>query len=553
MKKKIIIIISICLLIIVGILISIIRYKSENNTNNIEDVYLGGVESVDFSNYSNVNLTEATTITSGGIYTLTGDINGTVVVNSKDADVKLVLSSANITSTDGPAIYVEQADNVYIELVGNNTINSNTIEDLNGAIYSKDDLCILGDGSLKIVSNIDGIVGKDDLEIESGNITIEAQDDGIVGKDSVYILNGTFNITVSGDGIKSTNDLEKGTITILNGKFNIDADMDGIQSMSYLTIEGGTFNIKTGDGSSTTSTSNGWGFYQNTTTNESMKGIKSSSDIKIINGTFTIDSEDDSIHANGNVTINGGTFNMSSGDDGIHSDKDITINNGTINITKSYEGVEGANITVSDGNLKIVASDDGFNAAGGDGSSQGRPGANNPYNTNEGTTYVLSINGGTVYVNAAGDGLDSNGNIFITGGYTTVDGPTNNGNGPIDYGDGGNYKFEVTGGTLIAVGSQGMAVSPTSGTTVTTLFKNTTSSYNGTITFGDITYSPAKSYNSILICSNKLEVGKSYDLKINNTKIETITLSNTVTTSGTTGNMGGPGGGDHGGGPGGMR
>ena len=268
-----------------------------------------------------------------------------------------------------------------------------------------------------------------------------------------------------------------------------------------------------------------------------MKGIKSSSDIKILNGTFTIDSEDDSIHANGSITINGGSINISSGDDGIHSDKDVTINNGTVNITKSYEGIEGANITINDGNIKVVASDDGFNAAGGDGSSQGRPGANNPYNTNEGTTYVLSINGGTVYVNAAGDGLDS-----IPAG-TPVSQAS----------DGGNYKFEVTGGTLIAVGSQGMAVSPTSGTTVTTLFMNTTSAYNGTITFGDITYSPAKSYNSILICSNKLEVGKSYDLKINNTKIETITLSNTVTTSGTTGNMGGPGGGDHGGGPGGMR
>ena len=222
MKKKIIIIISICILIVVGVVIAFLRYKSKTTTNTIEDIYVGGVESVDFSKYNNIDLTEATTITSGGVYTLSGDINGTVIVNAKDADVKLILNNANITSTNGPTIYVENADNVYIELVGTNTINSNTIDDLNGAIYSKDDLCILGSGSLKIVSNLDGIVSKDDLEIESGNITIEATDDGIVGKDSVYILNGTFNITVGGDGIKSSNELEKGTITILNGTFNIE-------------------------------------------------------------------------------------------------------------------------------------------------------------------------------------------------------------------------------------------------------------------------------------------------------------------------------------------
>jgi hypothetical protein len=117
----------------------------------------------------------------------------------------------------------------------------------------------------------------------------------------------------------------------------------------------------------------------------------------------------------------------------------------------------------------------------------------------------------------------------------------------MDYGDGGSYKFEITGGELIAVGSSGMAAAPTSAT-VTSVLINTSNAYNGTITLGDVTYNPSKAYNSILICSNKLSQGNTYTLKINDVEIQSVTLNNTITTSGTTGNMGGPGGGDHGGG-----
>ena len=532
MSKKKIIIISILIILIIGVIIGIIIFNNKNGIS--KDNYIGGVEDVDFSSYSTTELTTSETIKSGGIYNLTGSYDGTITVDAGEADVKLVLTDTTITSTNGPAIYIISADNVYIELVGDNTINSTTTAELNGAIYSKSDLCFVGTGSLTITSNYDGIVGKDDLEIEEGTYTITSDDDGIVGKDSVYILNGTFNITSKGDGIKSSNEEEKGVITILGGKYNIKASGDGITSISTLTIEGGEFDITSGSGSSTS--------YNSTT---SMKGIKANGDLTITGGKFNISSTDDAIHTNSNLTIKGGTINVSSGDDGLHADNNLVIDDGTINITKSYEGTEGLNITVNGGDIKIVASDDGFNAAGGDGSSQGRMGSAS-YNTS--STSALTITGGNIYVNASGDGLDANGNIYITGGTTYVDGPTNNGNGAIDIGDGGSYVFEVTGGTLIAVGTSGMAISPTSGSTVTSVLINTTQAYNGDITLGSITYSPSKAYNSILICSNELKVGNTYTLKINNTDIQSVTLNNTITTSGTTGNMGGPGGGDHGGG-----
>ena len=490
--------------------------------------YTGGVKDIDFSNYENKDLTN-NYINSGGIYTLKGDYDKTITINAQKSDVKLVLSDVNMDVT-GPAIKIESADNVYIELVGNNTIKSNTSEDINGAIYSKADLCFIGDGKLDITSNIDGIVGKDDLQFNSGTYTINATDEGLVGKDSLVVKGGTFNIDVQGNGIKTSNEQEKGIMIIENGTFDIKSKGDGIQSISTLNISNGTFNITAGNGTRYGSSS--------------MKAIKSKGDLNVTGGTFNIVSSDDAIHTKGNLSIINTSITIESNDDGMHADKDVYFKDSNVDIKKAYEGVEGLNITIDSGNISLITSDDGFNAAGGDGSNQGRPDAAN-YNNQ---TSVITINGGKVYVNAQGDGIDSNGNIIINGGETYVDGPTNGGNGPMDYGDFCNYKFEVTNGTLIAVGAKDMAKAPTS-TNVTTAFINLDTTYQGDIVFGDVTYKPAKSYNSILIVSNKLNKGNTYDLNINNNKILSLQLTDTITTSGTTGNHGGPGGGDHGGGP----
>ena len=532
-KKRLIIVGGLLVFIIVlGIIIGIFYAKKSVKITN---KYVGGVQYIDFSEMGSQPISDSLNINAGGVYTVTGDIDGTIKVDADKKNVKIVLDNANITSNNGPAIYVDKVDNIYIELVGTNTIKTTTTEEEHGAIFSDHDICFIGDGSLTINSNYDGIVTKDDLQIDGGTITIKADDDGIVGKDSVVVNNGTINITSEGDGIKTTNDTGKGTITLRGGEFNITAQGDDITSISYMTIEGGTYNLITGTGATTS--------YLN---NASMKGLKSKDEMVITGGTINIQSSDDSIHSDKNIIISGGELNIASADDGIHADQDLIINDGIVNITKAYEGIEGLNITVNGGDIKVVANDDGFNAAGGDGSSQGRPGSSNYNETNS----SLTITGGNIYVNSSGDGLDSNGNLYIKGGTIYIDGPINDGNGAVDYGDNPECKFEVTGGTLIAVGSKGMSVAPTSSSIVSVLINTTT--YKGDITFGDITYTPSKTYSSILICSDSLSVGNTYELKIDGNVVQSITINNNITTSGTTGFKGGPGGGDHGGGPGGQ-
>ena len=70
--------------------------------------------------------------------------------------------------------------------------------------------------------------------------------------------------------------------------------------------------------------------------------------------------------------------------------------------------------------------------------------------------YTVTVTGGTLTIDSEGDGLDSNGTAAITGGTVVVNGPESNGNGALDV----NGSLEVRGGELLALGSAGMVVTP---------------------------------------------------------------------------------------------
>ncbi|MBQ2676309.1 MAG: carbohydrate-binding domain-containing protein [Clostridia bacterium] len=529
-------------------------------------------------------------ITAAGTYVLKGNVNSGVIVEAaKTAKVQLVLNGANITSSNGPAIYIKQAEKVILTVAegSKNTLTdaknySDTSESApTGAIYCQDDLTINGNGTLNINAQYkDGIVCKDELKIVETTVNISSADDGIIGRDALSIKSGKFDITAGGDAIKSTNDTDdsKGAIILEGGTFNLTAGADGIQSATSLTLSGGNYTITTGGGSVNSSTKSdgsmrpGWGGWQSDLVSgdtQSAKALKATGALVINGGKFSIDSSDDSIHSNSDVTISGGEVTLKSGDDGIHGDTSLNILGGSINIAKSYEGLESANITIQNGNVTVVASDDGINVNGGnDGSAMGgRPGQNNFTETSSNN---LIVSGGYVYLNASGDGLDSNGGIQISGGTVVVSGPENGGNGALDYA----AQFNISGGTLVAAGSSGMAQNVSDSSTQCSALINVSGSANTVICIKDesgneiITFAPEKQYQTLVVSTSSFKLNQTYTVytggsssKPNKngfyelggysggTKVGSFTMSSTVIGSGS--DIGGGPGGGFGGGPGG--
>lgn len=480
------------------------------------------------------------TISEAGTYILTGSASNAQVIIDADTETKiqLVLDDLTLSCESSAPIYVRKADKVFITLAdGSSNALATTGEfvaiddnNIDAVIFSKDDLTLNGSGSLTINSPYGhGIVSKDDLVVTGGTYTMTCAKHGLSGKDSVRILDGTFDLTVTKDGIHASNDDD--------------------ENLGYIYIAGGTF------------------------------------------------------------TIN-------SDDDGIHADSTLYIEDGTIDIQKSYEGLEGQAITILDGNIDIVSSDDGINAANGSGSNdsiddkQGKGGPGNGQmpgnppsgdnqmpgnppsgdsfdpskNTNENNSSnsddsqsdnkpqatppsngnfdpsdnsnnntdqpqgntpggmdgfdmdadescVLTINGGTITINAGGDGIDSNGYFYMNGGTVYVEGPESNGNSALDYG----ISATITGGYFLSTGYSGMAHSFSSDSTqcsyMLTLSSNTSGTTTVTLTDADgkvlLSHETSKSYNSIIVSCPELEVGNTYTLTAGDTS-QNITPTSTV-------------------------
>lgn len=286
----------------------------------------------------------------------------------------------------------------------------------------------------------------------------------------------------------------------------------------------------------------------------STKSLKSYVELVATGGTFNIDSCDDALHSDNSVEVTDGTYTINTGDDGIHADKTLNISGGTIDIQQCSEGIEGFDIVINDGDIRVTASDDAINAAGesstdnsdttadsetnkeqtdnsvsdsGNGQQTGQMGGQMEAE-DQGAT--LTINGGSLYVNANGDGLDANGDILITGGNLTLHGPADGGNGTLDYAS----ECKITGGTFAAVGSNGMIQNPSEDSEQPVICQSLDSQVeSGTVIAvkdedGNVIteIKTEKNVQWYAFSSSKLKVGKSYTICIGDQETEVILESN---------------------------
>ena len=502
----------------------------EYNEEDVVEISLG-TSIIEDSDAVDVDGTTVT-ISAAGTYRISGTLSdGQLVVDAGDqAVVQIILDNADITNADGAAIAVMSAEKAIMILADGsvNTLADGATyvfaegeDEPNATLYSTSDLTITGEGALYVQASYnDGIASKDGLVIDSGDITVDAIDDGIRGKDYVVVSGGTLDITAGGDGIKADNDEDEtlGYISVSSGSVTVTADGDAIQAATDVLVTGGEFDITAGGGSSA-----------GLAADDSAKGLKGAVSVVIEGGVFSIDTADDAIHSDLAIVVNAGTFEIATGDDAIHADDTVEINGGTIDVIESYEGIEGAVITINGGDIDITASDDGLNVAGGvDGSGTATaadgagtdtfrdgPGGGAPAEEVPGEYYIY-VNGGTVVIDADGDGIDSNGYVSMTGGTVVINGPNSGRDSAMDH----NGTFDMSGGTLIGTNTDGQMSEGIDAGSQASLYVTTgTEVAAGTMIHietsdGDdvVTFEASKSFSVIVFSSPDLVAGETYNV-----------------------------------------
>ena len=492
------------------------------------------------------------TITAGGTYVLTGQMSaGQVVVNADGEKVQLVLDGASVTSTDSAAILVRAAKKVWLTLADgtqNKIATSGSFAEddeysIDDAVWCKSDLTINGTGALTVSSaEGHGIVCKDELALVSGDVEVEAARHAVQAQDAACVVAGTWSLTAGTDGIHcgDDDDAEKGSVLIVGGTVSIDAASDGVDAANVLEVDGGE------------------------------------------------------------VTV-------SVGDDGLHSERALQVDGGTVTVTKSYEGLEGSTVTVNGGVIDVTSSDDGVNAAGdptgdssaeatgagasgpeaaagqpedpmgdgrapaGDGRAPEDADAQAPASTGQvpagsggqvpadaggqapgaggdmdyDSTARVTINGGKLTIQAGGDGIDSNGNLTVTGGETYVFGPVSDGDGSLDFAGTGT----ITGGVVMCAGSSGMAQNFADASTQGSMLVSASGQAGDAIQLVDedenvvASCEARTSYSCVLVSAPGVESGKTYTLTCGDASSE-ITMDGLVWSNVDRAQAGGPGGAD---------
>ena len=400
----------------------------------------------------------------------------------------------------------------------------------------------LTDGTIVVDAGDD-----DKVQLVLDGVSITAADYAAIyakNADKVFVTlaEGAENsLTVSGDYVQTDDnnvdavifakcDLTLGGTGSLTVK---DTTGHGIVSKDDLVVTGGTYTIDS----------------QN-------HCLNAKDSVRIADGTFNLSCDEDGIHAgnddqqDGYVYIKGGDINISVGDDALHAEGLLIITGGDIDVSKSCEGVEGYKILVTGGDIDVISSDDGFNAAGGSSGSGdnhdgfgGGPGMGGVDMDADSDAYIL-ITGGTININADGDGIDSNGCIGITGGSVYVLGSSDNGNGAMDYG----ICAAITGGEIVAVGGSGMAQGFGDESTQCSALVNFDEWVDAgeTITLTDsdgkevLSYKADKKFNSVVISASGMKQGDTYTLTVSD-QSSTFTLDD-ITYSEGSGGMQRPGG-----------
>ncbi|MGN0077166.1 MAG: carbohydrate-binding domain-containing protein [Coriobacteriales bacterium] len=442
-------------------------------------------------------------ISQEGTYILHGTAADTqVLVDCADdqAKVQIVLDGASISCSSGPAIYVKAADKCFVTLAagtqnsladgeGYTLADEDGSEEPTAALFSKADLTLQGSGSLSVSGNTKhAVCSKDELMVTGGSYSLSALEDGLRGKDCVKVLDGSFQIDAGEDAVKSNEDEDstKGFVLIDGGSWQVEAGDDAFHAETALIVNGGEVEVSS--------------------CVEGYEGMQ----VYINGGDTSITASDDGINAASGSSS--GEAGASAGEAGGNAGM-RTAPNGGGDAAASNTQVAVAPAAGESTSKPQRPEGESRGMGGGMGGSAGSGGGRGGMDVDE--SCLIQINGGSVTVDAQGDGIDSNGALEITGGTVVVYGPTGSGNGALDYGG----SATITGGTVIALGTAAMAQSFTGGEQAFALV-SASGSAGSTVSVADgggkvlAQTTAAKSFQCALVSAPGMVSGQSYTLSV---------------------------------------
>ena len=453
------------------------------------------------------------TISSAGVYVISGTYNGQILVSADESDyVHLVLNGLSITNENGPAIYIQKCDKATITLAddtenyitdGTNYTFEDGEDEPDAALFSKADMSMNGNGNLTVDGKYaDAIKCKKDLKIISGNYKITAVSEGIKGRNSVTIKDGQFDITSGDTAIKSTrdDDPEKGFVIVDGGDFTINAQNDGIHAETHLTINGGNIDIQNAS--------------------EGLEGQM----VDIVDGVINIVATDDGI----NASRIGSSSNKEKG--GMGNGKGPEMPQGGMNNGERPEMPQGG---MNNGERLEMPQGGADN---GERPEMPQGGMGDSGQETDGQVYI-KISGGTTTVSGDADCIDSNGDIELSGGTIFSSSPKFGITGPEAVLDADGTIELKKGVTFIATGVSS-EVSLDCEQNVIYFYTESQQNAGTTITLKDsdgneiTSYKATSGFSTVAITSPEITIGKTYIVDIDGQETE-VSVSEQETTVGT--------------------
>lgn len=482
-------------------------------------------------------------ITEGGDFTVTGTLDGGSIYINADDKVKLRLSGASITSSDGPAIFFDNAEKAFITITEDteNFLEDSeqyTSEDADAALFSNDDLEIKGNGSLTVTGNYKhGIASDDDLSVENGNITVNSYEHSIKVNDTLSVIGGTLTLNAkTGKGMKAEKEL-----VIDDGDINIvTEESEGIESKGTLVINGGNININAKEdgintGNSDTSTGT-------TAENKGKSDMAQPPQMQegqqppqMPDGQTPPEMPDGQTPPempDGGMRGQRGGRGMPPQMQGGQQPPEMPDGQTPPEMPDGQTPPE-----MPDGQQMPEGQNRGQRPE--NGGENGFGGGFGRIDEETAAAHAITINGGSIYIKAGGDGIDSNGSLTINGGTVIIDGPENSGNGPLD----SEGAMAINGGTVITLSSSGMIQLPNNGNgqNIIRVGFDEMQSSGTTVSVKDsdgdeiMSHTAKTTYQTLIFSSPELKTDGEYTVYIDGAEKETVTVAEGLTTAGTMG------------------